>query len=129
MVYKTVIVGEVANFVAYAFAPAVLVTPLGALSIIVRYFSHLQIQLLLPVIANIFPLMSGWLSAFVITVQVACCSAVLAHFFLREKLHRLGILGCVMCIAGSVIIVIHAPQEQSISSVQEICSMATQPGK
>jgi magnesium transporter len=32
-----VIVGEVANFVAYAFAPAVLVTPLGALSIIVRY--------------------------------------------------------------------------------------------
>jgi magnesium transporter len=33
----SVIVGEVANFVAYAFAPAVLVTPLGALSIIVRY--------------------------------------------------------------------------------------------
>lgn len=31
-----VIVGEIANFVAYAFAPAVLVTPLGALSIIVR---------------------------------------------------------------------------------------------
>jgi len=37
MVYCTVIAGEVANFVAYAFAPAVLVTPLGALSIIVRY--------------------------------------------------------------------------------------------
>lgn len=33
----SVIVGEIANFVAYAFAPAVLVTPLGALSIIVRY--------------------------------------------------------------------------------------------
>ncbi|KAG5577602.1 hypothetical protein H5410_057736 [Solanum commersonii] len=32
----TMIVGEIANFVAYAFAPAVLVTPLGALSIIVR---------------------------------------------------------------------------------------------
>ncbi|KAL6564819.1 hypothetical protein OROMI_016269 [Orobanche minor] len=31
----TMIIGEVANFVAYAFAPAVLVTPLGALSIIV----------------------------------------------------------------------------------------------
>ncbi|MBA0548615.1 hypothetical protein Golob_019704, partial [Gossypium lobatum] len=30
----TMIVGEVANFVAYAFAPAILVTPLGALSII-----------------------------------------------------------------------------------------------
>jgi hypothetical protein len=32
----TVIVGEIANFVAYVYAPAVLVTPLGALSIIVR---------------------------------------------------------------------------------------------
>jgi hypothetical protein len=33
---SAVIVGEVANFTAYAFAPAILVTPLGALSIIVR---------------------------------------------------------------------------------------------
>ncbi|XP_059280290.1 probable magnesium transporter NIPA3 isoform X2 [Lycium ferocissimum] len=31
----TMIVGEIANFAAYAFAPAVLVTPLGALSIII----------------------------------------------------------------------------------------------
>ncbi|KAL3720859.1 hypothetical protein ACJRO7_005636 [Eucalyptus globulus] len=83
------IVGEVANFIAYAFAPAVLVTPLGALSIIV--------------------------------------SAVLAHFILKEKLHKLGMLGCVMCIVGSVIIVIHAPQESPITSIQEIWIMATQP--
>lgn len=34
---SSVIVGEVANFAAYAFAPAILVTPLGALSIIIRY--------------------------------------------------------------------------------------------
>ncbi|KAJ6345319.1 hypothetical protein OIU78_008065 [Salix suchowensis] len=85
----TMIIGEIANCVAYAFAPAVLVTPLGALSIIV--------------------------------------SAVLAQFILNEKLQQLGILGCVMCIAGSVVIVIHAPQEHPITSVQEICSMATQP--
>ncbi|KAK1295420.1 hypothetical protein QJS10_CPA16g01074 [Acorus calamus] len=84
----TMIVGEAANFIAYAFAPAVLVTPLGALSIIV--------------------------------------SAVLAHFILKEKLHYLGILGCVMCIAGSVVIVIHAPQERAITSVQEIWNLATQ---
>ncbi|KAK1278563.1 hypothetical protein QJS04_geneDACA007411 [Acorus gramineus] len=88
--YNSVIVGEAANFIAYAFAPAVLVTPLGALSIIV--------------------------------------SAVLAHFILKEKLHYLGILGCVMCIAGSVVIVIHAPQERSITSVQEIWNLATQTG-
>ncbi|KAK4356488.1 hypothetical protein RND71_025459 [Anisodus tanguticus] len=84
----TMIVGEIANFVAYAFAPAVLVTPLGALSIIV--------------------------------------SAVLAQIILKEKLHPLGILGCVLCIAGSVVIVIHAPQERPISSVKEIWYMATQ---
>ncbi|XP_009630179.1 putative magnesium transporter NIPA6 [Nicotiana tabacum] len=84
----TMIVGEVANFVAYAFAPAVLVTPLGALSIIV--------------------------------------SAALAQIVLKEKLHPLGILGCVMCIAGSIVIVIHAPQEHAIASVKEIWYMATQ---
>ncbi|PON75789.1 Magnesium transporter NIPA [Parasponia andersonii] len=85
----TMIVGEIANFTAYAFAPAVLVTPLGALSIIV--------------------------------------SAVLAHFILKERLHNLGVLGCVMCIAGSIIIVIHAPQEHPIISVMEVWIMATQP--
>ncbi|KAJ8751202.1 hypothetical protein K2173_016383 [Erythroxylum novogranatense] len=85
----TMVVGEVANFIAYAFAPAVLVTPLGALSIIV--------------------------------------SAALAQCLLNEKLHKLGILGCVMCITGSIIIVIHAPQERPINSVQEIWSMATRP--
>lgn len=34
--FLSVIVGEIANFAAYAFAPAILVTPLGALSIIIR---------------------------------------------------------------------------------------------
>jgi len=52
---------------------------------------------------------------------------VLAHFILNERLHALGVLGCVMCIAGSVVIVIHAPQEQEITSVREIWNMATQP--
>ncbi|KAG9444204.1 hypothetical protein H6P81_015544 [Aristolochia fimbriata] len=85
----TMIVGEIANFVAYIFAPAVLVTPLGALSIIV--------------------------------------SAVLAHFILNEKLQRMGILGCVLCIVGSTIIVLHAPEEKSPSSVEEIWTLATQP--
>ncbi|KAL3730860.1 hypothetical protein ACJRO7_027823 [Eucalyptus globulus] len=85
----TMIVGEVANFVAYVYAPAVLVTPLGALSIIV--------------------------------------SAFLAHFMLKERLQRMGIVGCVCCIVGSVVIVIHVPQEHTPSSVQEIWDLATQP--
>jgi hypothetical protein len=85
----TMIVGETANFVAYAYAPAVLVTPLGALSIIV--------------------------------------SAVLAHFMLNERLPLMGVVGCVACIVGSVIIVLHAPQEQTLNSVQEIWNLATEP--
>jgi magnesium transporter len=31
----TMVIGEVANFAAYAFAPAILVTPLGALSVLI----------------------------------------------------------------------------------------------
>ncbi|KAL8060235.1 hypothetical protein ABFX02_02G011700 [Erythranthe guttata] len=85
----TMIVGEIANFVAYIYAPAVLVTPLGALSIIV--------------------------------------SAVLAHFMLKERLRLMGVLGCVSCIVGSVVIVLHAPQEQTPSSVQEVWDLASQP--
>lgn len=84
------IVGEIANFAAYAFAPAILVTPLGALSIIV--------------------------------------SAVLAHFVLKEKLHIFGVLGCVLCVVGSVSIVLHAPQEKPIYSVKQVWHHATQPG-
>ncbi|KAK6253811.1 hypothetical protein QUC31_015531 [Theobroma cacao] len=85
----TMIIGEVANFVAYVYAPAVLVTPLGALSIIV--------------------------------------SAFLAHFMLKERVQKMGIVGCVSCIVGSVVIVIHAPQEHTPSSVLEIWTLATQP--
>ncbi|KAI3435443.1 Peptidase A1 domain-containing protein [Psidium guajava] len=85
----TMVVGEIANFVAYIYAPAVLVTPLGALSIIV--------------------------------------SAVLAHFLLNEKLQRMGMLGCLLCIVGSTIIVLHAPEEMSVTSVEEIWELAIQP--
>lgn len=85
----TMIVGEVANFAAYAFAPAILVTPLGALSIIV--------------------------------------SAVLAHVMLKERLHILGILGCILCVVGSTSIVLHAPQEREIASVKDVWTLATEP--
>ena len=63
----TMVVGEVANFSAYAFAPAILVTPLGALSIIV--------------------------------------SAILAHYYLGERLHVCGLLGCFWCVVGSFVLV------------------------
>ncbi|KAH0739121.1 hypothetical protein MTR67_041704 [Solanum verrucosum] len=86
----SMIVGEGANFAAYAYAPAVLVTPLGALSMIV--------------------------------------SAVLAHFILKERLHMFGIVGCLLCVVGSVTIVLHAPLEKSIQSVKDVWYLATEPG-
>ncbi|CAO2141170.1 unnamed protein product [Urochloa humidicola] len=85
----SMIVGEIANFAAYVFAPAILVTPLGALSIII--------------------------------------SAALAHAILQEKLHTFGILGCVLCVVGSITIVLHAPQERDIDSVKEVWDLATEP--
>ncbi|KAL4852935.1 putative magnesium transporter NIPA4 [Chlorella vulgaris] len=85
----TMALGEVANFAAYAFAPAILVTPLGAISIII--------------------------------------SAVLAHYLLSEKLNVFGVVGCLLCIAGSLAIVLHAPPERPIASVLQMWGLATQP--
>ncbi|EEP78039.1 hypothetical protein UREG_02888 [Uncinocarpus reesii 1704] len=84
------IVGEVANFAAYAFAPAILVTPLGALSVLI--------------------------------------GAVLGSYFLHERLGILGKLGCALSLLGSVIIVLHAPPDEEIETVDEILAYAIQPG-
>jgi len=86
----TVVVGEIANFAAYAFAPAILVTPLGALSVLI--------------------------------------GAVLGSYFLKEELGTLGKLGCAICLIGSVIIVLHAPPDKEISTIDEILQHAIRPG-
>lgn len=86
-----VIIGEIANFAAYAFAPAILVTPLGALSVLI--------------------------------------GAVLGSYFLKEELGTLGKLGCAICLIGSVIIVLHAPPDKEIATIDEILHYAIQPGK
>lgn len=60
---------------------------------------------------------------------VCCCSAVLAHLFLKEQLNIFGILGCVLCITGSLTIVMHVPAEQPIESVTQVWNLAMQPGE
>ena len=87
----SLVIGEAANFAAYAFAPAILVTPLGALSVLI--------------------------------------GAVLGAYFLDEELGVLGKLGCAICLIGSVIIVLHAPPDEEISTVDEILNYAIQPGR
>ncbi len=86
----TVIVGEVANFAAYTFAPPILVTPLGALSVLI--------------------------------------GAVLASFILKEELGRLGRVGCALCLVGTLIIILNAPEDKEIKTVDEILNYALQPG-
>jgi drug/metabolite transporter (DMT)-like permease len=86
-----VVVGEIANFAAYAFAPAILVTPLGALSVLI--------------------------------------GAVLGSYFLKEELGTLGKLGCAICLIGSVIIVLHAPPDKEIETIDQILDYAIRPGR
>lgn len=54
--------------------------------------------------------------------------AVLAAIFLKEELGRIGIVGCALCLLGSLVIVLHAPEDKDIKTVDEILGYATQPG-
>lgn len=56
------------------------------------------------------------------------CSAVLAHSMLHERLNLFGMLGCVLCVTGSLTIVLHAPPERPVDSVLQLWVMASQPG-
>ncbi|XP_047480053.1 magnesium transporter NIPA2-like isoform X2 [Penaeus chinensis] len=81
--------GEALNFIAYAFAPATLVTPLGALSVIV--------------------------------------TALLSQYFLGEILNILGKVGCALCLLGATVVVIHAPQETEVSSMEDLKAKLVDP--
>eukprot|EP00731_Ephydatia_muelleri_P031003 Em0022g517a len=78
----TMVFGEAANFTAYGFAPAILVTPLGALSVLV--------------------------------------SAVLSSHVLGETLNVHGKIGCFLCITGSTVIIVHAPEETDVNNLMDI---------
>lgn len=84
------VIGEAANFAAYTFAPPILVTPLGALSVLI--------------------------------------GAVLASIFLKERLGKIGRVGCTLCLLGSLVIILHAPQDKEVETVDEILDYALQPG-
>lgn len=84
------VLGEVCNFAAYAFAPAILVTPLGALAVLI--------------------------------------GAILGSYFLGEELGTLGKLGVAISLIGAVIIVLHAPPDEEIETIDKILHYAIQPG-
>jgi drug/metabolite transporter (DMT)-like permease len=84
------IIGEVCNFVAYAFVDAILVTPLGALSVVI--------------------------------------TTILSAIFLKERLSFVGKVGCFNCIIGSVVIVMNAPQQSSVATIQDMKHFVIAPG-
>ncbi|KAL1886956.1 hypothetical protein Cpir12675_006814 [Ceratocystis pirilliformis] len=84
------ILGEICNFVAYAFTDAMLVTPLGALAVVI--------------------------------------TTVLSAIFLKERLSLVGKVACFLCIVGSVVIVLNAPESSSVSNIQEMKHYVIAPG-
>lgn len=56
------------------------------------------------------------------------CSAVLSSYFLTERLNLHGKLGCLLSILGSTTMVIHAPKEEEISSLEDMTSKLVDPG-
>ncbi|KAF8429675.1 magnesium transporter NIPA-domain-containing protein [Tirmania nivea] len=85
-----VILGEICNFAAYLFVEAILVTPLGALSVVV--------------------------------------TAILSSIFLKERLSFIGKIGCVECIIGSTVIVVNAPKQAQVSTIQDMQGFVIAPG-
>jgi hypothetical protein len=55
-------------------------------------------------------------------------SAVLGTYFLNEKLGVLGKVGCAICLLGSIIIVLHAPPDPEILTIETLLDYAMQPG-
>ena len=84
------IIGEICNFVAYAFTDAILVTPLGALSVVV--------------------------------------TTILSAIFLKERLSFVGKVSCFICILGSVVIVLNAPEQAAVKDIQEMQHYVIAPG-
>lgn len=58
---------------------------------------------------------------------LTCSRAILGAYFLKEELGILGKLGCAMCLVGSVIIVLHAPADRDVQTVDEILEFALHP--
>lgn len=84
------IIGEVSNFAAYAFTDAILVTPLGALTVVV--------------------------------------AAIGSSLFLKERLSFVGKVACALCLVGASIIVVNAPSQKAVSTIQEMQGFVISPG-
>lgn len=56
-------------------------------------------------------------------------SAILSSRVLKERLNLLGKVGCLLCVLGSTVMVIHSPKEQEVADIDELKQMVFQPGE
>lgn len=55
--------------------------------------------------------------------------SILASYLLKEKLNILGKLGCLLSCAGSVVLIIHSPKSESVTTQAELEEKLTNPGE
>ena len=55
--------------------------------------------------------------------------ALLASYFLNERLNLFGKVGCLLCVVGSTIIVIHSPEEQQSTKMKDLALKLIDPGE
>ena len=60
--------------------------------------------------------------------QSVVITAILSSIFLKERLSFIGKIGCFMCIIGSVVIVINAPEQSSVATIQDMKGFILSPG-
>lgn len=128
-----VVLGQLGNFLAYNVAPAVIVTPLGALGVL---FGWVPVQLLL-VATSKTDVYYFWILLCILNnrtlfcdlfVWFGYCRALLASWILKEHLNLLGKLGCVLCCCGSVVLIIHAPKAEAVTSRAQLEERLLDPG-
>lgn len=99
-------VGEAANLMAYAFAPAALVTPLGALSVLVAaILSSRLLQERLNFIGKVKHLK--------LVYYIKCIQYDIVILLFQ--------IGCFLCVVGSIVFVIHSPKSEEIQFFSELC--------
>lgn len=64
-----------------------------------------------------------------ICLYFGCFSAILSGYFLNEKQNLHGKVGCILSIIGSTVLVIHAPQEEEVDSIEELEAKLIEPGE
>ena len=74
-------------------------------------------------------LLNDYLKVVLTQCFLAFYSAVCASKLLKERLNLLGKIGCLLCVVGSTIVVIHAPKSGEVTTMLELELKLKAPGE